>query len=77
MDSGDDIIILDVRTQAEYDESHIPGAILIPTETIGNGKPEQLPDTDKGITGVLQERQPQVNSPGGEKAGGGRIYADL
>ena len=25
MDSGDEIIILDVRTQAEYDESHIPG----------------------------------------------------
>lgn len=49
MDSGDDIIILDVRTQAEYDESHIPGAILIPNETIGNGKPEQLPDTDKEI----------------------------
>lgn len=49
MDSGDDIIILDVRTQAEYDESHIPGAILIPNETIGNGKPEQLPDTDQEI----------------------------
>ena len=49
MDSGDEIIILDVRTQAEYDESHIPGAILIPNETIGNGKPEQLPDTDKEI----------------------------
>lgn len=49
MDSGDDIIILDVRTQAEYDESHIPGAILIPNETIGTGKPEQLPDTDQEI----------------------------
>ena len=49
MDSGDDIIILDVRTQAEYDESHIPGAILIPNETIGNSKPEQLPDTDQEI----------------------------
>ena len=49
MDSGDDIIILDVRTQAEYDESHIPGAILIPNETIGNGKPELLPDTDNEI----------------------------
>lgn len=49
MDSGDDIIILDVRTQAEYDESHIPGAILIPNETIGNEKPEQLPDTDQEI----------------------------
>lgn len=34
MDSGDDIIILDVRTQDEYEESHIPGAILIPNETI-------------------------------------------
>lgn len=49
MDSGDDIIILDVRTKEEYEESHIPGAVLIPNETIGIGKPELLPDTDREI----------------------------
>ena len=30
MDSEEGYIILDVRTQEEYDEGHIPGAILIP-----------------------------------------------
>ena len=47
--TGDDIIILDVRTQDEYEESHIPGAILIPNETIGTEMPEQLPDADQEI----------------------------
>lgn len=30
MDERDDYVILDVRTQEEYDEAHIDGAILIP-----------------------------------------------
>ncbi len=30
MDERDDYVILDVRTQEEYDETHIDGAILIP-----------------------------------------------
>lgn len=50
MDSGDDIIILDVRTQDEYEESHIPGAILIPNETIGTEMPDQLPDAGQEIS---------------------------
>jgi phage shock protein E len=49
MDSGDELIILDVRTQAEYDEEHIAGAILIPNETIGDEMPELLPDLDAEI----------------------------
>ncbi|MFQ9639912.1 MAG: rhodanese-like domain-containing protein [Eisenbergiella sp.] len=49
MDSDDTIIILDVRTQEEYEESHIPGAILIPKESIGTEKQEQLPDMDQEI----------------------------
>ena len=49
MDSDDTIIILDVRTQEEYEESHIPGAILIPNESIGTEKQEQLPDMDQEI----------------------------
>lgn len=49
MDSGDDIIILDVRTQDEYEAGHIPGAILLPNETIGTGKPDKLPDTEQEI----------------------------
>lgn len=29
-----DVIILDVREQDEYDSGHIPGAVLLPVETI-------------------------------------------
>ena len=34
MDTQSDYIILDTRTQEEYDEGHIPGAILIPYDEI-------------------------------------------
>lgn len=34
MDSQEGYIILDTRTQEEYEESHIPGAILIPHDEI-------------------------------------------
>lgn len=44
MNEESDYIILDVRTQAEYDEGHIPDAICIPNETIGKEQPDQLPD---------------------------------
>ena len=35
MEEETDYIILDVRTQEEYETAHIPGAICIPNETIG------------------------------------------
>ncbi len=49
MDSKDEIIVVDVRTKAEYDEGHIENAILIPNEEISTEKPEQLPDLDAEI----------------------------
>lgn len=49
IDSGDELIILDVRTQAEYNAEHIPNAILIPNETITDKMPELLPDLDAEI----------------------------
>ena len=42
-------IIVDVRTQEEYDSGHIPGAICIPNESIGTEHPEELPDLDQVI----------------------------
>ena len=42
-------VIVDVRRQAEYDEGHIPGAILIPNESIGSDSPEALPDYNQII----------------------------
>ena len=49
MENEPDYIILDVRTQEEYDEGHIPGAICIPNETIGDQPPALLPDKDQLI----------------------------
>ena len=49
MDSGEEHIILDTREQGEFDEGHIPGAILIPYTEIENKAEEMLPDKDKLI----------------------------
>ena len=49
IDSGDKIIILDVRTEEEYNTGHIPNAILIPNETITDRMPDLLPDHDAEI----------------------------
>ena len=49
MDSRDDHIILDAREQDEFDEGHIPNAILIPYTEIENQAEEMIPDKDKLI----------------------------
>lgn len=49
MARDDGHVIVDVRRQDEYDEGHIPGAILIPNESIGVKPPEALPDYDQII----------------------------
>ena len=49
MDSGEEHIILDTREQDEFDEGHIPGAILIPYTEIENKAEEMLPDKDNLI----------------------------
>ena len=49
MEKEQNYLILDVRTQQEYAAGHIPGAIVIPNETIGNEEIAQLPDKDQLI----------------------------
>lgn len=49
MDSEEGYIILDVRTQEEYDEGHIPGAVLIPNTEIEARAEEELTDKDQLI----------------------------
>ena len=49
MDSEEGYIILDVRTQEEYDQGHIPGAILIPDTEIKAKAEEVLTDKDQLI----------------------------
>lgn len=43
MDSQEGYIILDVRAQEEYEEGHIPGAIVIPHTEIEDRAEAELP----------------------------------
>ena len=49
MDSESGYIIIDARTQEEYNEGHIPGAILIPEYEIADRAEKELPDKDQLI----------------------------
>ena len=44
MDTESDYIIIDARTQEEFDEGHIENAILIPEYEIQEKAPELIPD---------------------------------
>ena len=49
MDTEEGYIILDVRTQEEYNQGHIPGAIVISHEEIAEKAEEVLPDKNQLI----------------------------
>ena len=49
MKNEKDYIILDVRTVEEYNEGHIPNAINVANETIGEDEIAELPDKDQLI----------------------------
>ena len=49
MELDDGHVIVDVRREDEYAKGHIPGAILIPNESIGTEQPSELPDLDQII----------------------------
>ena len=49
MDSESGYIIIDARTQEEYDQGHIPGAIMIPEYEIADRAEKALPDKDQLI----------------------------
>ena len=49
MDSENGYIIIDARTQSEYDEGHIPGAILIPEYEIADRAEKELHDKNQLI----------------------------
>ena len=48
MDDGD-VNILDVRTEAEYAEAHVPGAMLLPDSEVGGRAADLLPDKNSVI----------------------------
>ncbi|MBE6356683.1 MAG: rhodanese-like domain-containing protein [Lentisphaerae bacterium] len=45
----DNAILLDVRTQKEFAERHIPGSLLIPHDQIAEKAPALLPDKNAPI----------------------------
>ena len=49
MARDDGHVVLDVRRQDEYDAGHIPGALLLPNESITDVRPEALPDPEQII----------------------------
>ena len=49
MDTEEGYIILDVRTQEEYDQGHIPGAIVLSHEEITEKAEDVLTDKDQLI----------------------------
>ena len=49
MDSETGYVIIDARTQSEYDEGHIPGAILIPEYEIASRAEKELLDKNQLI----------------------------
>ncbi len=49
METASNYIIVDVRTQREYTEGHIPKAICIPNEEINKEPPALLPDKEQEI----------------------------
>ncbi|MEA5002278.1 MAG: rhodanese-like domain-containing protein [Christensenella sp.] len=44
LDDNTNFLLVDVRTPGEYDEGHIPGAILLPVDIIDDGCTALLPD---------------------------------
>lgn len=49
MEYEEDYILLDVRTQEEYEEGHIPGAVCIPIDDLAERAPKEFPDLEQMI----------------------------
>jgi rhodanese-related sulfurtransferase len=49
LDSGEEVTIVDVREPAEYEEAHLPGALLVPRGLLEYRASTDLPDKDRRI----------------------------
>jgi len=49
MELDEDVLLLDVRTEQEYKEKHIPGGILVPVDQISMSIEKVITDKDKEI----------------------------
>ena len=62
MAENPDAIILDVRTQDEFDQGHIPGAILLPDYSVETYASYVLPDTDALILVYCRSGRRSLNT---------------
>lgn len=46
MEEDSTIILVDVRTEEEYKEEHIPGALLVPVDELESLAPEMMPNKE-------------------------------
>lgn len=58
MQKNSDYVILDVRTEEEFMQKHIKGAINIPNETIGTEEISALPDKNQTILVYCRSANP-------------------
>ena len=72
MKSGQNAIVVDVRTVDEYEKRHVPGAVLVPIDQIKNGRFDKLPNKDQILlvycwTGRRAEDAAKILSQNGYK----------
>lgn len=61
MDRGGATIV-DVRTPEEFALGHVPGALLLPNETIGSAPPRVLPDQEAALLIYCRSGQRSKNA---------------
>ena len=49
MDRGDDFVLVDTMPEMYYRHSHLPGAVNLPVNEVGERAPELLPDRNAEI----------------------------
>jgi len=64
LSSSKDIILLDVRTEAEYNQGHIPGSILIPVDELKNRALNELKDKNAAIIVYCRSGARSANASG-------------
>jgi rhodanese-related sulfurtransferase len=49
IEGGSDLVLVETLTEPYYRHSHLPGAVNLPTEEVGERAEEVLPDKDAEI----------------------------
>ena len=49
IDRGDDVVLVETLDSQYYEDAHLPGALNLPPDQIGELAPQILPDKDANI----------------------------